>query len=150
MAEHEFTAEPDSLEIVTTYIFDAPRQQVFDAYTDPELVPKWWVPGAPLTVHEMDVKAGGSWRFVMSADQEYAFRGVYHQVTAPEQLVFTWQYEDAPTVILQTVTFEETSDGKTRVTDQGVFQSLKDRESMLTSGMGEGSVPMFDALAKLL
>jgi uncharacterized protein YndB with AHSA1/START domain len=152
MAENKFTAEPGSLEIVTTYTFDAPRERVFEAYNDPELTGQWWVPaGSGLTVDKSDVKTGGSWRYVMGGgDQTFSFRGVYHRVTAPEQLVFTWQYEDAPTVILQTVTFEETPDGKTKVTDQGVFQSVEDRDGMLQSGMGEGSVPMFDRLAKLL
>jgi uncharacterized protein YndB with AHSA1/START domain len=83
-------------------------------------------------------------------DQPFAFNDVYHRVTAPEELVFTWQFEGAPTVILQTVTFEETPDGKIKVTDQGVFQSVKDRDTMLEMGMGEGSVPSFDRLAKLL
>ncbi len=151
MTERTFTAEPGSLEIVSTYVFDAPRSRVFEAYTDRALIADWWGPeGAPLTVDKMDVEAGGSWRFVMDVGQELVFRGVYHGITASEKLVFTWQFEGAATVILQTVTFEETPDGKTKVIDQGVFQSVTDRDSMLEMGMGEGSVPAFDRLAKLL
>jgi uncharacterized protein YndB with AHSA1/START domain len=151
MAVQSFTAEPGSLEIISTYVFDAPREKVFEAYNNPELTADWWGPeGAPLTVEKLDVEAGGSWRYLVGADQEFCFNGVYHRATAPEQLVFTWQYEGAPTVILQTVTFEETPDGKTKVTDQGVFQSVKDRDNMLEMGMGEGSVPSLARLAKLL
>ena len=152
MADHTFKADPGSLEIVTTYVFDVPRARVFEAYTDPALIPKWWGPeGAPLKVEKMEVTPGGSWRFIDGEGSEaITFRGIYHTVEAPKKLVATWQYEGAPTVILQTVTFEEQSEGKTKVTDRMVFQSLADREAMLTSGMGEGSVPMMERLAKLL
>lgn len=150
MTERSFTAEPDRLDIVSTYVFDASPSRVYEAYTDPELIPNWWGPeGAPLAVDKMDVEAGGSWRFVMDVGQELVFTGVYHEA-APERLVFTWQFGGAPTVLLQTVTFEETPDGKTKVTDQGVFQSVKARDDMLEMGMGEGSIPSFDRLAKLL
>jgi uncharacterized protein YndB with AHSA1/START domain len=152
MSEPTFTAEPGTFEIVSTYVFDAPRERVFEAYNDPKLTPDWWGPeGSKLTVEKLEVTAGGSWRFVLGeGDQTFNFSGVYHRVTAPEQLVFTWQYEGAPTVILQTVNFEETPDGKTKVTDQGVFQSVEDRDGMLEMGMSDGSVPSLARLAKLL
>ncbi len=152
MTNHTFTAEPNSLELVSTYVFDAPRDKVFEAYTDPDLIPNWWIgEDSGLKVDKMEVKPGGSWRFVMGeGNQKFAFRGVYHDAVAPEKLVATWQYEDAPTVILQTTTFEEQPGGKTKVTDHMVFQSLADREAMLTTGMGEGSVPMMERLAKLI
>lgn len=151
MADHTFTADPGSLAIVTTYVFDKSREEVFKAYNDPDLIPKWWIEeGADLKVEKMDVKPGGSWRFLMGGGQGPAFRGVYHEVTSPEKVITTWQFEGAPTVILETVTFEESEDGKTKVTDQMVFQSVKDRQMMLDTGMSEGSVPMMDRLAKLL
>jgi uncharacterized protein YndB with AHSA1/START domain len=151
MTAGTFTAEPGSSQIVSTYVFDAPRERVFEAYTDPKLTAQWWGPaGTPLSVDELDVRTGGSWRFVMDLGQPFPFRGVYHKVTAPEQLVFTWQYEDAPVVILQTVTFEETADGKTKVTDVGVFESAEARDGMLANGMDGGSLPLFERLAKLL
>lgn len=152
MADHTFTAAPNSLEIVTTYVFDAPRDRVYEAYNDPALIPKWWGPeGEPLKVEKMEVRPGGSWKFINGEGEEtFEFRGVYHEAKAPERVVATWQYEGAPTVILQTVTFEELPGGKTKVIDQMVFQSLADREAMLSTGMGEGSVPMLDRLAKLL
>src|SRR6266702_2140767 len=130
MASHTFTAKPDSLEIVTTYIFDVPRERVFQAYTDPNLIPKWWGPeGIELRVETMNAQPGGSWRFIMGGDdKEFSFRGVYHEAKAPELVVATWQFEEAPTVMLQTTMFEELPDGKTKVTDQSVFQSLEDRQ----------------------
>lgn len=151
MADGTFTAEPGSLQITSTFVFDAPRDKVFAAYTDAKLTADWWGPeGSDLAVETMDVETGGSWRYVVGLDQTFNFRGVYHEVVASEKLVFTWQYEDAPTVIMQTVTFEDAADGTTKVTDVGVFQSVEDRDGMLKMGMGEGSVPAFERLAKLI
>ncbi len=153
MADHSFKADPGSLEIVSTYVFDAPRERVFEAFTDPALIPKWWgVSDEELTVEKMEVTPGGSWRFVMKSSDgsEFQFRGVYHDVVAPEKLITTWQYEGAPSVMLETVTFEEQPEGKTKVTDQLVFQSLADREAMLAGGMDGGSNPMMERLAKLI
>jgi uncharacterized protein YndB with AHSA1/START domain len=153
MADHTFTAETNSLEIVSTYVFDASPKQVFEAYTNPDLIPKWWGEDDKLEVEKMEVKPGGSWRFVMGSDNhgdEYRFRGVYHDVIAPKKLVATWQYEDMPIVILQTTTFDEQHGGKTKVIDQMVFQSVEDRQMMLDTGMNEGSIPMMERLAKLI
>lgn len=153
MADHTFKADPGSLEIVSTYVFDAQRERVFEAFNDPALIPKWWgVEDEELTVEKMEVMPGGSWRFVMKSGDggKFQFRGVYHDVVAPEKLVTTWQYEGAPSVMLETVTFEDQPDGKTKVTDQLIFQSPADREAMLTGGMDGGSVPMMERLAKLI
>jgi uncharacterized protein YndB with AHSA1/START domain len=152
MSDHSFTAEPGSFQIETTYVFDAPRDRVYEAYNDSTLIPQWWGPaGSELTVDKLEVETGGSWRFALGEDgQEFTFRGVYHEVTAGEKLIFTWQFEGAPIVLLQTVTFEDAGDGKTKVTDQSVFQSVESRDSMLSMGMGEGSVPQFERLSKLL
>jgi uncharacterized protein YndB with AHSA1/START domain len=152
MTNHTFTADPNSQEIVTTYVFDAPRKQVFEAYTNPDLISKWWGPASMETkVETMEVKPGGSWQFVMSSQEgEFRFQGVYHGVTIPEKLIATWQVQGMPTVILQTVTFEEQPDGKTKVTDQMVFPSVADRDAMLAGGMDGGSVDSLERLAKLI
>jgi uncharacterized protein YndB with AHSA1/START domain len=152
MSEHSFTAEPGSAQFETTFVFDAPREKVFAAYNDPELTPQWWGPaGSELTIDKQEATTGGSWRFAMDIQgQEFGFRGVYHEVTAPERIVLTWQFEAAPVVILQTVTFEDAGDGKTKVTDQSAFQSVEARDGMMQQGMGEGAVPQYERLAKLL
>jgi len=90
---------PSDREIHIKREFDAPRDRVFAAYTDPKLVPEWWGPRSTTTVVDvMDVRAGGSWRFVArDADgSETAFRGTYREVTAPERIVQTFEWEGMP------------------------------------------------------
>nr|WP_046470112.1 SRPBCC family protein [Allosalinactinospora lopnorensis] len=152
MAETEFVIEPGRQDIVMTRVFDAPREVVFRAYTDPELVPNWCGPHSLTTeVDRMDVRPGGLWRFInRGADgNEYAFKGVYHDVVAPERVVSTFEFEGAPGhVLLSTVTFEM-ADGGTRLTELSVFQSVEDRDGMVQSGMEHGARESMDRLAEV-
>jgi len=140
-------------EIVGTRTFDAPRDLVFKTMTDPNLVPRWWGPRNHTTkVDEMEVRPGGRWRYVQhdTDGNEAAFHGVYHDVSAPERLVFTFEFEGVPGhVLLETVTLEEV-DGKTRLTDQSVFQSVADRDGMVASGMESGATETMDRLEELV
>ncbi len=147
-------AEPGKQEVVITRLFDAPRERLFKAMTDPALIPQWW--GGPgeskTTVEKMEVRPGGIWRFIDRDAQgnEYGFHGVYHEITSPERLVYTFEFEGTPGhVLLETVTFEDRN-GKTMLTDQSVFQSVKDRDGMLQSGMEAGASKSMDRLAALL
>lgn len=95
---------------------------------------------------------GGIWRYVQSdADgNEYAFRGVYHQVASPEQLIYTFEFEGMPGhVLLETITFED-HNGKTRIIDLSVFQSVADRDGMIQSGMEGGAQDTWDRFEELL
>jgi len=140
-------------EIVMTRVFDAPRELVFKVYTDPRLIPQWWGPARyATTVDQMDVRPGGTWRFVQrGADgSEYAFNGVYREVVSPQRLVYTFEFEGMPGhIAVETVTFEE-RDGRTRVTATSVFETAADRDGMLTSGAEEGAVETWERLATLL
>src|SRR5512141_3277767 len=143
MKKTHLIAEPGKQEIIGTRLFDAPRELVFKAYTNPELIPEWWGPARYTTfVERMEVRPGGRWRFIQRDSQgsEEAFHGVYHEVAPGEQIVQTFEYEGIPGhhVILETITFED-QDGKTKMTDHMVYQSLADRDGMLQSGMEEGS-----------
>ncbi len=153
MKKTNLIAEPGKQEIVMMRVFDAPRELVFKAYTDPNLIPKWWGPSSlTTTVDKMDVRLGGVWRFVQrDADgNEYGFHGVYHESLAPERLIYTFEFEPMPGhVLLETVRFEE-HDGKTKVTVTSVFQTVEDRDGMLQSGMEEGAVETWDRFAELL
>ncbi|MGE5262954.1 MAG: SRPBCC family protein [Acidobacteriota bacterium] len=153
MPKTNLIAEPHKQEIVVTRVFDAPRARVFKTMTDPALIPDWWGPKyLTTTVEQMDVRPGGVWRFVQrDADgNTYAFHGVYHEVVPPERLVYTFEFEGTPGhVLLETVTFEE-QNGQTKVTDQSIFQSVKDRDGMLQSGMEQGAAESEDRLAALL
>ena len=149
-------AEPGKQECFITREFDAPRELVFQAFTDPELVPQWWGPRRLSTlVDKMDAKAGGQWRFLNRDPQgnEYAFHGVYHEVRAPERIIDTFEFEGLPEaghVALETLTLEELPGGRTRLTAQSVFQSVADRDGALQSGMEEGLNDSYERLTELL
>jgi uncharacterized protein YndB with AHSA1/START domain len=121
--------------------------------TDPTLIPRWWGSnGYTTTVDKMEVRMGGIWRYVSrDADgNEFAFRGVYHQIMPPERLVYTFEWEGMPGhILLETVTFEERG-GKTTVTDSSVFQSVEDRDGMIQQGMEDGANETWDRFDELL
>ncbi len=153
MNETHFTVEPGKHAITITRLFDAPRELVYKAFTDPQLLPQWWGPRRyTTTVDKMEVRRGGIWRYIQrdSAGNEYAFHGVYHDAIAPERLVYTFEWEGMPGHIsLETVTLADQS-GKTLVTDLTVFQSVEDRDGMYQSGMKEGATESMDRVAELL
>jgi uncharacterized protein YndB with AHSA1/START domain len=153
MAKTEFVIKPGTNEMTMTRVFDAPRELVFKAMTDPALIPKWWGPRLYWTkVDKMDVRLGGVWRFINgdAAGNEYGFHGVYHLVDAPERVIQTFEFEGVPGhVALETMTLEDLG-GKTRMVQQSVFQSVGDRDGMVQSGMQDGAAETNDRLAELL
>lgn len=144
---------PSDKEIVMTRVFDAPRDLVFKAFTDPDLIPKWWGPRKyTTTVDKMDVRPGGSWRFIThdKDGNEDAFHGEFREIVPPERVVQTFEWEGLPGhVSIDTANFEEL-DGKTKVTTTSLFDSVEDRDGMLQSGMEEGAKETWDRLAELL
>jgi len=142
---------PSDREILITRVFDAPRELVFRAHTDPALIPLWWGPGSTTTIVEkMDVRAGGKYRFVhRSEDGEYVFHGEFREIVPPERLVQTSELEGMPGVVLETITFEE-QDGKTMLTVLDLCATVEDRDAILASGMEEGLSETYNRLADLL
>ncbi len=150
VSKTEYVIEPGSYDIVMTRVFDAPRELVFKAYTDPTLLAQWWGPRG--YTNRIDTFEARRWRVVQTdlSGNEYAFRGVHHDVVAPERTVATFEFEGMPGhVLMQTATFEPLGD-KTRVVQQAVFQSVGDRDGMVASGMQKGSDDSMDRLAELL
>ena len=152
MSDMKVVADPGTHEILITRSFDAPRERVFKAFTDPEAVTQWWgLRGSKTEVDELEARPGGRWRFVERDGNggEDAFHGVYHDV-APERIVYTFEYEGMPGhVLLETITFEE-RDGRTLMIDSSVFQSVADRDGMLQSGMESGAAESMDQLDEYL
>ncbi len=150
----DVVAEPGRQDVVITRVFDAPRDLVYAAYTDPAHVADWWGPEQYTTVvEEMDVRPGGRWRYVQRGPDgaEFGFHGVYHLVSPPEQLVYTFEFEGVPGhVVMETIRFEDLGDGRTRLVDVGVFQSVEDRDAMVASGMESGADESMNRLAALL
>lgn len=153
MTKHTLVAEPNTHAITIKREFNAPRKLVFRAFTEPALIAQWWgLRSTITTVDKMEAKHGGVWRFV-DHDAEgnaYAFRGVYHDVSSPERLVYTFEFEGMPGhVLLETITFEE-KDGKTFITDSSVFQSVEARDGMIDAGLESGAAESFEMLDELL
>jgi uncharacterized protein YndB with AHSA1/START domain len=144
---------PTDREIRIDRVFDAPRDRVFAAYTDPELIPQWWGPRSTTTiVDQMDVRTGGSWRFVSRDEDgsESAFRGAYREVTPPERIVQTFEWEPmAGHVAVETATFEDLGE-QTKVTTVSLFHTAEERDGMLQSGMEKGMNETYERLDELL
>ncbi len=149
-------ALPGTHEIEVTREFDAPRGLVFKAFTDPELYVQWLGPKRlTMTLEKFEPKNGGSYRYIHKDDKgnEYAFHGVYHDVTSPERIISTFEFEGLPEkghVSLETSQFEELPGGRTRLINQTVFQTVADRDGMLQSGMEKGIRESNERLDNLL
>jgi uncharacterized protein YndB with AHSA1/START domain len=153
MAKADYVIEPGKQEIIITRVFDAPRELVFKAYTDPKLLPQWFGPREYTTiVDKMEARPGGLWRFVQRNQDgdEFAFHGVHHDIVAPERIVATFEFEGVPGhVMLQTLRLEPQGQ-KTRLVEQLLFQSVADRDGMVASGMQRGSDDSMDRMAEIL
>lgn len=153
MSKPEIIVEPGTLEIVMKMTFNAPRELVFRAYTDPTLLPQWMGPRyLTMELDKLDARPGGSWRYIHRDPEgnEYAFHGVFHDITAPERIVQTFEWEGMPGhVQMETAVFEDLG-SRTRVITQSVFQSVEDRDGMALSGMESGVNDGFERLTELL
>lgn len=152
-AQAAVVTTPADREIRIERVFDAPRDRVFAVYTDPDLIPEWWGPrGTTTVVDRMDVKAGGGWRFVVrDADgREQGFRGTYREITPPERIVQTFEWEGMPGhVSVETATFEDLGD-RTKVTTTALFHTIEERDGMLASGMEQGMNETYARLDEVL
>src|SRR5271157_2084876 len=152
----KITAEPGKQEIIIEREFDAPRELVFKAFTDPKLYAQWLGPrGLAMKLETFEPRDGGSWRYNQKDQNgnEYAFHGVNHEVTASERIIGTFEFEGLPEkghVILQTARFVAMPGNRTLLTSQSVFQSVADRDGMLQSGMEVGVNDSYDRLDELL
>ena len=144
---------PTDREIHIERVFDAPRDLVFATFTDPQLIPEWWGPrGGTTVVDHMDVTAGGGWRFITSDcdGNETAFRGTYREVTPPERIVQTFEWEGMPGhVCIETAVFEDLGD-RTRVINTSLFHTTEERDGMLASGMERGLNETYARMDELL
>jgi len=126
---------PTDREIVISRLIDAPRELVFDAWTDPEQVVQWWGPrGFTTTTHKMEVKPGGVWRFVMHGPdgRDYQSKITYLEIVPPERLVYTHGGEAGlePVQFHHTVTFTPRGN-KTEVTMRAVFPTREERDRVV-------------------
>jgi uncharacterized protein YndB with AHSA1/START domain len=150
------TAEPGKQELFITREFDAPRELVFKAHTDQDLYARWLGPrDLTTTLETFEPVSGGKWRFIQKDKNgnEFAFHGVNHDVTVPERIIGTFEFEGLPEsghVILETTKFEALPGNRTRVTTQSVYQSVEERDGMVAAGMESGVVDGFERLDEIL
>jgi len=149
------TAEPGKQELFITREFDAPRELVFRAHTDPELYVQWVGPNdLEMTVQKLDAKDGGTFEFTHKrGDHSYRFFGSYHEVMEPERIVGTFEFDGLPErghVIMGKTTFEDLPNGRTKLVHQSVFFSVADRDGMVQSGMERGVSEGYEKLDDLI
>jgi uncharacterized protein YndB with AHSA1/START domain len=154
VTESSFSEETLDREIVITREFDASRELVFNAWTDPEQVVQWWGPrGFTTTIHEMDVRPGGIWRFIMHGPDatDYDNKIVYIEVTKPERLVYSHgsDKEDDPGKFHVIVTFAREGD-RIGLTLRMLFASVEARNAMVEFGAVQGGNETLDRLGEFL
>lgn len=148
-------AGQDARTIVTTRVFDAPRELVFEAWTNPKHLVQWWGPnGFTTTVRAIDVRPGGVWRFVMYGPDgvDYENRIVYDEIVKPERLVYSHSGgEDLEPVRFQVTVIFEDHDGKTKLTMTALFPSAVERDRVAEKyGAIEGAKQTLERLAEHL
>ena len=149
----EITADPAVPLIRITREFDAPREKVFQAHTDPELVVQWLGPrSTQMRIDHYDCRTGGSYRYLHVSDgNEFGFRGCFHEVRPSELIVQTFTFEGMPDgVALEKLVLEDLGDGRTRLTATSLVDSFEARDAMLASGMEHGIREGYERLDELL
>jgi uncharacterized protein YndB with AHSA1/START domain len=153
MGTTKITAEPGAPFIDFTREFDAPRDLIFRAHTDPDLIVQWLGPRRlKMRVDRYDVRDGGTWRYVHVDEDgnEYGFHGVFHGQPTPDSMVQTFEFEGAPGhVSLDSIKLEE-QNGRTIIRGRSVFQSVEARDAMVASGMEKGLSEAYERLDDLV
>jgi len=151
--ETTIAADPSAPTILITREFDAPRENVFRAHAEPDLVKRWLGPrGLEMDIDRWDCETGGAYRYTHRDDDgEYAFYGSFHEVRPHERIVQTFTFEGWPDgVSLERMLFVDLGDGRCRIEALSVFESIEARDGMLASGMEHGVREGYEQLDELL
>ena len=143
---------PSDREIRIERVFAAPRERVWRAMTDPQLVAQWWGRGNKVVIEKFEPVRGGHWRFVEHGPEgQHGFEGRFREVTPPERVVQTFEWDGMPGhVIVEQITLEDLGDGRTRIINVSLFHTTEERDGMLNSGMEIGLNDSYAALDALL
>jgi uncharacterized protein YndB with AHSA1/START domain len=145
--------DPTVPTVTITREFDAPTALVFRAYTEPDLFQRWIGPrNRTFDLQQFDCRTGGAWRYsTTEGDFEAKFYGAFHEVRRDERIVQTFTFEGFPDqVALETATFEDLGDGRSRVTSVSLVDSFEARDGFVASGMESGVVEGYEKLDELL
>lgn len=144
--------KPSDREIRIERIFDAPRDRVWRALSDPNLIAQWWGRGNKLVIEKFELEKGGHWRFVEHSPQGvHGFEGRFREVTPPGRVVQTFEWDGMPGyVVIETLELEDLGDGRTKLVNVSLFHTSEERDGMLESGMEEGLNQSYVALDRVL
>jgi uncharacterized protein YndB with AHSA1/START domain len=133
-------------------IFNAPRDRVWKAMTDPALLAQWWGRGNKLVIEKHEFRKGGHWRFVEHADGgQHGFEGRFAEIVPPAKVVQTFEWDGMPGhASLETMELEDLGDGRTRLKVHSIFMLVEDFNGMMSSGMETGMNASYDALDRVL
>jgi uncharacterized protein YndB with AHSA1/START domain len=147
---------PTDEQILITREFDAPKELVYEAWTTPELVRRWWSGDrGEMTVCEIDLRVGGKWRYAMMANggQDVAFHGEFREIVPNERVVSTEAYEGIPDAdehaTLNTLTFTDLDGGRTLMEVLVVHPTKFGRDMHINSGMEGGMQEALDHLEQV-
>ena len=143
---------PSDREIRIERVFNAPPERVWRAMTDPALIAQWWGRGNTVVIEKFEPTRGGHWRFVEhSPDGVHGFEGRFREVTPPERVVQTFEWDGMPGhVAVEHRTLEDLGDGRTRLITISQFHTTEERDGMLHSGMEGGVNQSYVALDEVL
>lgn len=143
---------PSDREIRIERTFNAPRDRVWKAMTDPALLAQWWGRGNKVVIEKFEFERGGHWRFVEHSDHGvHGFEGRYREIAPPERLVYTFEWDGMPGhVAIEHVTLEDLGDGRTKIVSVSLFHTTEERDGMLSSGMETGLNESYAALDRVL
>jgi uncharacterized protein YndB with AHSA1/START domain len=143
---------PNDCEIVLTRVFRAPRALVYDAFSKPEILKKWFGPrGWVLVGCEVDARVGGGFRFVLRGPEghELGIRGVYRELSPPERSIHSESFDGFPGESIVTAVFNE-SGGTTTMVATILYPSKEVRDAAIQSGMEHGAAESYDKLEETL
>jgi uncharacterized protein YndB with AHSA1/START domain len=154
--ETKITAEEGKQELFIIREFDAPRELLFRAHTDPTLYTRWLGPkGYTMKLDQFEPRSGGSYKFTHTTPEglSFSFHGIYHEVLPPERMIGTFEFDGLPEkghVEMDTSKFESLPGGRSRLTIHAIYQSVEDRDAMIKSGMERGITEGFSQLDDVL
>jgi uncharacterized protein YndB with AHSA1/START domain len=133
-------------------IFNAPRDRVWRAISDPTLVAQWWGRGNKVVMEKFEFEKGGHWRVVEHSDQgTHGFEGRYREITPKERIVQTFEWDGMPGyVCIETLNLVDLGDGRTKIVNDTLFHTTEERDGMLNSGMEGGLNESYEALDRVL
>ncbi|WP_280234236.1 SRPBCC family protein [Nocardia cyriacigeorgica] len=139
-------------EIHIERVFDAPLDRVWDAYSRIEQLARWWGRGHRLDIERWEFRKGGHWRFIeQDGGESYGFEGRFREIAPKERIVQSFEWDGMPAhVAIDSTTFVDLGDGRTKVVTDSQFHTRAERDGMLESGMEHGLNDSYRALDALL